>query len=258
MSLPLPQLMTSNIKISFFLTSLPLPPSLEFLTKYRKIRFPSTQIINFRGIRSLDQVPKIRSELEEIFGIRIKEEYRLIKKKKREEEKKKTPNLEISFFIISSPLPSSLEFLTKYKIGIYKHSPELINVTGIQSLDDVHQIRSEMEETFSLKIDKEYRVDNIMASRKVQLKFDLKKIIQTIRKKEYDKVFDVDYDLETYAQRIFLKPLEKPFPSIQLLYTGSVTVMGCKSIDHLKFCQNVIDRLYSLDTLRERKREKST
>ena len=113
MSFPLPQLETSNIKISFFISSfLPLSPSLEFLKKYKiEINKDSPEIINFtvkldikkpyicnfcnisfdecydfdkhlkrkhkqKDVVTLDEteVNKIRSELEETFGVETKKE----------------------------------------------------------------------------------------------------------------------------------------------------------------------------------------
>ena len=283
MSFPLPQLETSNIKISFFISSfLPLSPSLEFLKKYKiEINKDSPEIINFtvkldikkpyicnfcnisfdecydfdkhlkrkhkqKDVVTLDEteVNKIRSELEETFGVETKKEYK--------SKYNGRCNIKISF-TVKSFLPPCLEFLRKYKIKIYKDFSQLINVTGIRSLNEVHQIISELEEKFGVTINKKYRIDNIMASRKVKLIFDFKKIIDSIKMLGYDKVFHVDYDEETYSQRIFLKPRKKPFPSIQLLYTGSVTVMGCKSFHHVRFCQNVIKQCFSLNTLRRTK-----
>ena len=255
MIFPLPQLETSNIKISFFITS-SLSPSLEFLRKY-KIEVKKDKVsINVRNEEKIGvklkkkYIHQIRNELKETFQVKLKKKYKI--------DEKKISNIKISFFITSSLSPS-LEILRKYKIRIYKDFPQLINVTGIRSLDDVNQIRNELEEKFDEKTVDKYRVDNIMASRKVNLSlsFDFKKIIKRIRKKGYDKIFHVVYDQE-YAQRIFLKPREKPFPSIQLLYTGSVTVMGCKSINHLIFSQNVIDCLYSLKTLNKKNQPKLT
>ena len=64
-------------------------------------------------------------------------------------------------------------------------------------------------------------------------------------------MFFIDYDQMSCAQRLYLKPKVKPFPSIQLLYTGSVTVMGCKSLEDVDFCQRVIDNLFCSDNLRK-------
>ena len=157
-------------------------------------------------------------------------------------------------FITSSHLQDINEKHGKFSIRIYKHSPHLINVTGIRTLDEVDQIRSELEERFQIKIEKT-RVDNLMASRRGKHIFDFEKMIKSIKKNGYDRVFLVCYDVETYAQRIFLTPREKPCPSIQLLYTGSVTVMGCKSFEDLEFCQQVIDQLYTSETLRKGPKE---
>lgn len=165
-------------------------------------------------------------------------------------------NIKLSF-ITSSHLHEVNMNHGKYSIRIYKHSPHLINVTGIKKIDEVDQIKDELEEKFSIKIEKT-RIDNLMASRRVKFIFDFEKIIQSMKKNDLDKVFYVSYDQETYAQRIFLKPREKPCPSIQLLYTGSVTVMGCKSFEDLNFCQRVIDLLYTSETLRRRNQPKET
>ena len=77
MIFPLPQLETSNIKISFFITS-SLSPSLEFLRKY-KIEVKKDKVsINVRNEEKIGvklkkkYIHQIRNELKETFQVKLK------------------------------------------------------------------------------------------------------------------------------------------------------------------------------------------
>ena len=94
-------------------------------------------------------------------------------------------NIKISLFTTTSLSPY-LGFIGKFAIRIYKNSPQLINVTGINSFDKIRKIRSKLKKKFKVKIRKKYRIDNIMASRKLNFIFDFEKIIKTIKNNEYD------------------------------------------------------------------------
>jgi len=120
-------------------------------------------------------------------------------------------------------------FTSKQKdvvLTIYKHTPKLLNITGIKSFEHLTLIKEEMEMKFNNSIS-ETRIDNIFLSKKKHMNIDLNRIFEHL--KGHDK-FDVTYVPELFPG-MHLKPKDKTFPTIALFRTGSVTMMGSKSVD---------------------------
>ena len=123
---------------------------------------------------------------------------------------------------------------------IYKHTPDLLNVTGVKSLAQLKSCKEEMEKHFEKKI-KEERIDNLFFSKKDKKNIDLDQL--SIYLHGHKKYF------ASYTHELFpgmhLLPKDKSFPTIVLFRTGSFTLMGSKNLNAIfeseLFVESLID-----------------
>ena len=146
-------------------------------------------------------------------------------------------NLKMSFFF-QTPIikrdestPGKTNFKRNRAImTIYKHKTNLINVTGIKSMEEITTYRQLLEEEFKQPVIKE-RIDSMFFSHRDKKKINLHKIYYWARENRKDYV--VDFNEETF-HGMFLKPKDRHFPTIILFRTGTFTLMGGKSL-HLVY-----------------------
>ena len=146
-------------------------------------------------------------------------------------------NMKMSFFF-QSPLlnkdentPSKTNFKRKTAImTIYKHKTNLVNVTGIKSLEEVDTYRQLLEEEFKQPVIQE-RIDTMFFSHRDNKKIDLHKIYYWLRENRKD--YHVDFNEETF-HGMYLKPRDRCSPTIILFRTGTHTLIGGKSL-HLVY-----------------------
>ena len=146
-------------------------------------------------------------------------------------------NLKMSFFF-QTPLikqdestPSKTNFKrNRACMTIYKHKTNLVNVTGIKSVEEITTYRQLLEEEFQQPVIKE-RIDNMFFSHRDNKKINLHKIYYWVRENRKDYV--VDFNEETF-HGMYLKPRDRCFPTIILFRTGTYTMIGGKSL-HLVY-----------------------
>lgn len=146
-------------------------------------------------------------------------------------------NLKMSFFF-QSPLFEKDEYTpskTNFKrstanMTIYKHKTNLINVTGIKSLEEVTTYRQLLEEEFKQPVIEE-RIDSMFFTHRNNIKIDLHQIYNWMR--EHRKDYLVDFNEETF-HGMYLKPRDRRFPTIILFRTATYSLMGGKSL-HLAY-----------------------
>lgn len=123
---------------------------------------------------------------------------------------------------------------------IYKHTPDLLNVTGVKSLAQLKSCKEEMEKHFEKKI-KEERIDNLFFSKKDKKNIDLDQL--SIYLHGHKKYF-ASYHHELFPG-MHLLPKDKSFPTIVLFRTGSFTLMGSKNLNAIfeseSFVESLID-----------------
>ena len=104
---------------------------------------------------------------------------------------------------------------------VYKHTPNLLNVTGLKSFEKMKNERLEMEKYFEKYIIK-IRIDSLFFSEKNYENIDLHAIERFLKNNEK---FIVNYHQELFPG-MHLLPKEKKYPTIGLFRTGSFTMMG--------------------------------
>ena len=154
-----------------------------------------------------------------------------------------------------------------YAVKIYSTSPWFINVTGLRSFADISSIRSFLTaHVLSPSNIKRVHVDSIFASRRLSspVLYDMERIAQFCRdhcKRDYF----VSYNPEITTSKCLLLPRRKTEkrnktsskirlkqvnlrhvkpPQISLFYTGSVTVMGLRSVSQIREVDNLIEQIY--------------
>ena len=129
---------------------------------------------------------------------------------------------------------------------IYKHTPHLLNVTGVKSIAQLKTCKGEMEGRFNAEIIED-RVDNLFFSKKDNKNIDLDKLCKYLH--GHEKYY------ASYVHELFpgmhLLPKDKMYPTIVLFRTGSFTLMGSKNLDFVFeseiFVESLIDMFQKKD-----------
>ena len=121
---------------------------------------------------------------------------------------------------------------------IYKHTPHLLNVTGVKSIAQLMNCRRDMEERFNKKIIQE-RVDNLFFSKKDNKNLDMDQLHQYLKGNE---LYHASYVHELFPG-MHLLPKNKLYPTIVLFRTGSFTLMGSKDLDCIFESESFVKRL---------------
>ena len=187
-------------------------------------------------------------------------------------------NIKISLLVDSTLPPCNLK--TQYNshtvaFKVYKTDPNRVNVTGLQSYSEMQQIRTLVTEIIPLVHFSvlDMKIDSIFASRKLDtpVYFDMNKLYHYAKCVLPQHKYMVYYNQEEGAKCLLLprhkankaKPktkssskqvvnLRQSFllsknnrpPQITLFHTGSVTVMGIKSLTQIDQVDRLVQILY--------------
>ena len=155
----------------------------------------------------------------------------------------KLRNLKASFIlkekVSSLPKVKNVTFKqNNFTFNIYHHSPNLVNVTGVKTLERLKLARQIIEEKLQQAVVK-VRIDNTFFSQKNCRNVDLNKVYKFMQQSE---TFHVDYNVELFAG-MYLHPMKTNYPTILFFRTGSYTMMGGKQWKILKDCESFIKTL---------------
>ena len=129
------------------------------------------------------------------------------------------------------------KYIDNFHIIIYKHTPNLVNLTGIRSLDQIPKAISSVEELFQTK-SISYKINCIMLSIK---KF--KKIIKLEKIPPILQLLDSEYTFD-FNQEIFSGGFLKreDFPTIILFHTASFQIFAT-DIEKMHYSYNMMNML---------------
>ena len=149
-----------------------------------------------------------------------------------------------------------------YAVKVYSTNPLFINVTGLKSFDDIATIRAFLTTNIIppssiLRV----QVDSIFASRRLAngTRYNMKRIAEYCET-HCQKDYFVEFSQESSSSKCLLLPrikrrekntlkqvdsenLRRP-PQITLFYTGSVTVMGIRSLNQIDKLNQLINQIY--------------
>ena len=152
-------------------------------------------------------------------------------------DRMKLRNLKASF-VFKQPIKTSkkvLNFIIRhapFTFTIYHHSPCLVNVTGVKSLNQLTLAQETIERKLQQQVDK-IRIDNTFYSQKNFANVDLRKVYAFMKKSD---TFTVEYHIELFAGMYF-HPKKEHYPTILFFRTGSYTMMGRTEPNILKECE---------------------
>ena len=149
-------------------------------------------------------------------------------------------NLKASF-IFKKPIETSKKvnnFIIRhapFTFTIYLHSPCLVNVTGVKSLDQLTLAQEIVEGKLQQQVD-HVRIDNTFYAQKNFANIDLNKVYAFMKNSD---TFFIDYHIELFAGMYF-HPKKEHYPTILFFRTGSYTMMGGTEEDILKECELLV------------------
>ena len=155
-------------------------------------------------------------------------------------------SLQSSKPIFDGELKRNQKFKSRFgntSLTIYAHSPLLINLTGLKSIEEIHSVRKYIEVVFDVKCS-DVRIDNIFYSHKDCCKIDMNALYYHLRDKHKEN-YVIDYNVELFPG-LYMKSKIKDLPTLILFRTGSYTIMGCKSIDMVIRYKTFIYNLFKL------------
>ena len=123
---------------------------------------------------------------------------------------------------------------------IYKHSPFLINITGLKNFNQITLYKKQVEERFNKKV-QHTRIDNTFFSLKQKRRIDLNEIYNFLKN---NKIFHVNFNIELFSG-MYLHPKGREMPTLLLFHTGSYVIMGGKNLKTIYKCENFLKKLIS-------------
>lgn len=161
------------------------------------------------------------------------------------EEKMLIVSIDINSFLNNISSSTADELFDVIKITIYKHTPYLINVTGIRSFKKLKKVKKIIETLFSCKIIKQ-RIDAIMQNfkSKYHMKINLGEFLKVCQDNPIIKSsYRIDYNPELFNAPYLKSTNGKG--TILIFSNGSVQVLGCKKREFLKDNQKLIKIIFS-------------
>ena len=119
-----------------------------------------------------------------------------------------------------------------FTFTIYKHTQQLVNVTGLKRAEEIEQQKTLIEELFQQKV-KKVRIDNVFFSKKDYKNIDMCSLYNDLKE---NKDYFIDYNIEVFAG-MYLHPKDKLYPTMIIFRTGSYKVMGGKSLKIVYECE---------------------
>ena len=124
----------------------------------------------------------------------------------------------------------------------YKHSPYLVNITGIRSRSDIQDaIRTLEKENFNICIN--VNIDSCMFSHKDNHIIRLVDVVKNLP--SVTNMYYADYHPELFTG-CYLKPYDREYPTINVFYTSSFQLTGGKSFKKIKESVNIVKKLIKL------------
>ena len=119
-----------------------------------------------------------------------------------------------------------------FTFTIYKHTQQLVNVTGLKSAEEIEQQKTLIEELFQQKV-KKVRIDNVFFSKKDYKNIDMCSLYNGLKE---TRDYFIDYNIEVFAG-MYLHPKDKIYPTMIIFRTGSYIIMGGKSLKIVYECE---------------------
>lgn len=160
------------------------------------------------------------------------------------EQKLKIVNIKLSFLVSRDFCIKQksivIPLTTSTKITIYKHSPRLLNVTGIRDFNQISSIETSIKEKFQCEI-KEKKIDAIMLNykSKTHQKINLNKLSHICSRLSTHKL---DYNCELFNAPFLKSKTNRG--TLLLFSSGSIQVMGAKTLADIEYNREIVKCIY--------------
>ena len=121
---------------------------------------------------------------------------------------------------------------------IYKHSPCLVNMTGLKKFEEMKKYKNILEKRFKQDVN-EMKIDNTFFSKKQKKSIDLNFLYDYLKCNKY---FHVNYNVELFSG-MYLHLKKKGMPTLLLFHTGSYILMGGKNMKNVYRCERFLNRI---------------
>merc|ERR1712215_319658 len=125
-----------------------------------------------------------------------------------------------------------------FTFTIYHHTPYLVNVTGVRSVERLKLAQQIIEDKLQQTV-KEVRIDNTFFSQKNYRNVDLGQVYNFMQNNEK---FHIDYNVELFAGMYFHSK-KSNYPTLLFFRTGSFTMMGGKDMKIIRRCKTFVNNL---------------
>ena len=161
----------------------------------------------------------------------------------------KIHNIKVSYYFSDNLIQkqkSNKKVIDKYSEGvtttIYKHTPYLVNCTGLKRREQIDEIKGFLENKFMTKCD-EYRIDNTFIQEKSGIRLNLNKVY-LFGVSRYQHLYTVAYDPEIFSG-LCMKSKDKSYPTLNIFSTGTVQYLGGKSFRCIQESRDIIRQIFS-------------
>ena len=159
----------------------------------------------------------------------------------------KIHNIKVSYYFSDDLVKrqkSNSKVIEKYSSGIcttiYKHTPNLINCTGIKHREQIDEIKCLLENKFQAKC-ANYRIDNTFIQEKYGTRLNLMKVFQIVAS-HYHYLYTPSYDPEIFSG-LCMKSKDKTYPTINVFSTGTVQYLAGKSFRCIQQSRDIIRQI---------------
>lgn len=175
-------------------------------------------------------------------------------------------NIKISLFVQSNLAPCNIKTqfnAHKLAFRVYSTSPQRVNVTGLRSYQEMLDVQQRLKSANVFSHIHHMTIDSIFASRKLPapVYFNMDAVYQHAKNIVPRHKYSVYYNAEEGSKCLLLpkvqhkktkkinlkklfkrQSIQRP-PQITLFHTGSVTVMGLKSLSQIDHVNQLICRI---------------
>ena len=144
--------------------------------------------------------------------------------------------LKRNLFAVEKSREKIFHRLQNLHLTIYKHSPSLINITGIKSLNLISESILLVENFFNVEHSR-YDINCIMISFKASQKIRLRMIQNVLNM--FSNHYRCEFHPELFSGAILKSDI---YPTILLFHTASFQIFG-KRIEHLEYAFELAQRL---------------
>lgn len=125
---------------------------------------------------------------------------------------------------------------------IYKHTPNLVNCTGLKHREQIYGMKHILEKKYGAKCT-HCRIDNTFIQQKWGIRLNLVKVYE-VALTHYKHIYTVSYQPELFSG-LCMKAIKKSYPTINIFSTGTVQFLGGKTFQCIQESEEIVKNIIS-------------